>query len=162
MDLLKIPLFSGRFFKHAKFLISTPQKAQKTLAILETGTVGTELLPMSTAFCQSEETKRAWASVHALKFQIYKDGQPTTQDPVLVITERCYTPLDPLGTLKTKEKEKLSSLNDIAKVRHAQARAAAGHQDNHRNMAELVVQSGFFLLGIYALVTVLKGCGASG
>lgn len=131
------------------------------LEILETGVVGKEQLPMTTGFMRAtlQEVKKAWANVHALKYQIYKNGQPTDGESVLVISERSYIPLDPLGTLKQKDKEKLASLKDIAKVRHAQARAAAGAQDRNRDVAMLIIQWSFVFLMFLAALSLFKGCG---
>lgn len=160
MGLKDWPVFRSGLFKQAKYLISSPEKAQSVLEILETGVVGVELLPMQTGFMKATipEVKKAWANVHALKYQLYRDGQPTGNESVLVISERHYIPLDPLNTLKQKERERLASLKDIAKIRHAQARAAAGAQDSHKNIAVLVIQICGFLLAFYALITLIKGC----
>jgi len=160
MNLSKWPIFKAGIFRQAKYLVSTPQRAQRVLEILETGTVGIELLPMQTGFIQATapEIKKAWANVHALKFQVYKNGQPLEDDAVLVISERSYKPLDPLDTLSEKDREKLASLNDIAKVRHAQARAVAGAQDTHKDLAAFIVQAGFVLLGLFGIITYIRGC----
>jgi len=160
MKLSKWPIFKAGIFRQAKYLVSAPQKAQRVLEILETGTVGMEPLPMQTGFMQasSEEVKKAWANVHALKFQVYKNGQPVGDDAVLAISERSYIPLDPLNTLKEKDREKLASLKDIAKVRHAQARAAAGAQDKNKDLAAFIIQAGFVLLGLYGIIAFFRGC----
>ena len=160
MNLSKWPIFKAGIFRQAKYLVSAPQKAQTVLEILETGTVGIEPLPMQTGFMQATapDVKKAWANVHALKFQIYKDGQPTERDAALAISERSYIPLDPLNTLKEKDREKLASLKDIAKVRHAQARAAAGSQDKNKDLAAFIIQTSFVLLGLYGILAFFKGC----
>lgn len=160
MNLAKWPIFKAGIFRQAKYLVSTPQKAQSVLEILETGTIGIEQLPMQTGFFKAStpEVKKTWANVHALKFQIYKNGQPAGKEAVLAISERSYIPLDPLNTLKQKDREKLASLKDIAKVRHAQARAAAGAQDTHKDLAAFIIQAGFVILGIYAILTYAQGC----
>jgi len=160
MNLSKWPIFKAGIFRQAKYLVSAPQKAQSVLEILETGTVGLEPLPMQTGFMQASapEVKKAWAMVHALKFQIYKDGQPTESDAALAISERSYIPLDPLNTLQVKDREKLASLKDIAKVRHAQARAAAGAQDSHKDLAAFIIQAGFVILGLFGVLAFFRGC----
>jgi len=160
MPLRNWPLFRSGIFKQAKYLVSSPEKAQSSLEILETGVVGIEPLPMQTGFMKATmpEVKKAWANVHALKYQIYKDGQPTDNESVLVISERHYIPLDPLRILKPKERERLASLKDIAKVRHAQARAAASSMDSHKDIAILIIQICGLLLGLYAIVGMVRGC----
>ena len=160
MALKDWPVFRSGLFKQAKYLVSSPQKAQKVIEILETGVVGIEYLPMQTGFMKATapDIKKAWANVHALKYQIFKDGKPTQDESAPVISERNYIPLDPLDTLKQKEREKLASLEDIAKVRHAQARAAASAQDSHRDTAILIMQICGGLLAFAALIHFLQGC----
>lgn len=158
MDLSKWPIFKAGVFQQAKYLVNAPQKAQKVLAITETGTVGMQLLPMETGFMKLKEGKKAWAAVHALKFQVYKNGQPTESEAVLVLSERNYIPLDPLNTLTKKDREKLASLKDIAKVRHAQARAAASQQDANKDVTEMVITYSSILLGLYAILALFRGC----
>jgi len=160
VNLSKWPIFKAGLFRQAKYLVSTPQKAQRVLEILETGTVGIEQLPMQTGFMKASmlEVKKTWVNIHALKFQVYKKGQPVEGEAVLAISERSFIPLDPLDTLKPKDREKLASLKDIAKVRHAQARAAAGAQDTHKDLAAFIIQASFVLLGIYGVLAFAKGC----
>jgi hypothetical protein len=158
MNLSQWPIFKAGLFRQAKYLVSTPQKAQKVLAITEIGAVGIQLLPMETGFMKFIEGKKAWAAVHALKYQLYKNGKPTEHEAAMVISERSYIPLDPLNTLKEKDREKLASLKDIAKIRHAQARAVAAHADNHKDIASLIVQSSFILLAVFAVITLARGC----
>lgn len=160
MDLKKWPIFKAGLFRQAKYLVSTPQKAQRVLEVLETGTVGIEQLPMQTGFLKAtlSEVKKTWANVHALKFQVYKNGQPVEGEAVLAISERNFIPLDPLDTLKAKDREKLASLKDIAKVRHAQARAAAGAQDTHKDLAYYIIQASFVLLALYGVLAFAKEC----
>lgn len=162
MGLANWPVFRAGIFKQAKYLVSSPQKAQNVLEILETGVVGREQLPMTTGFMRAtlKEVKKAWANVHALRYQIYQDGEPTDGESVLIISERSYIPLDPLNTLKQKDREKLASLKDIAKVRHAQARAVASSQDNHKDIASTVITLSFAFLFFLGLIALLKGCGA--
>jgi len=161
MDLLGLNLWKFNILKQAKYLVSSPQKAQKVLEILETGVVGIEPLPMQTGFMKavSPEVKKAWANIHALKFQIYNNGKPSQDEAALVISERSYTPLDPLNTLKQEERQKLASLKDIAKVRHAQARSNAGAMDQHGNLAAMVIQGGFVMLALMAVLAFARGCG---
>lgn len=157
MGLAQWPIFRAGFFRQAKYLVNTPQKAQSALEILETGVVGIEPLPMQTGFAKApdKEVKKAWANIHALKFQVYKNGQPTDREAVLPISERSYKPLNPLGLLSEEEIGKLASLKDIAKVKYAQARAAVSGVNPHQDIASLIIQGGLILLGL-ALIT--KAC----
>lgn len=159
MDLLKINLFRGGIFKQLKFLISVPQSAQKCVFIAESGIVSLEILPLHTGFVCPEKVKKAWAVLHTLKFQVRKQNELEQDESVLVISERSYVPLDPFNTIKEKDKARMTSLTDIAKLRHAEARAEAGKQTTPgTRLTELIINSCFVMLGIFALVTLIKGC----
>lgn len=160
MDLLKMNLFQHGLVKQAKFLISSPQKAQRVLGIMETGVVAIEPAPLNaTGFINASEEiiKKAWANIHALKLQVYKLGQPVQGDSVLAISERNYKPLDPLGIMTNKETEKLASLADIAKVRHAQARAAASGANPIKDIAVFIIQWCFVIILLEVIGGVLMG-----
>ena len=160
MDLLKLNIWRGGFFKQAKYLVSTPQKAQKNILISESGVVSQELIPMQTGFVSAEEVKKAWLVLHNLKFQVHKSGEPAGQESVLVLSERSYVPLDPLESLKPKDKEKLTSLKDIARLRHAEARADTGkNTDSNTQISQLIINGCFVMIGIFALVAFARGCG---
>ncbi len=161
MNLAKWPIFRAGLFKQTKYLVSTPQKAQHSLKFTETGVIGIEPLPIPyTGFMQSGmiEVKKAWANVRMLALQIYKDGQPTDKAAVIPISERSYKPLDPLGLMNKVATEKLASLKDIAQIRHKQERAAVGLQDNNKDLAAMIIQICGILLGLYAVLTFVRGC----
>lgn len=159
MDLFRINLFRLGLVKQAKFLISTPNKAQRVLGIMETGTVGIEPAPLQTGFMKAsgEGVKKAWASIHALKLQVYKFGQPTNTESVLAISERSYKPLDPLAKMNVEDINSLASLSEIAGVRDAQARATAGTIGEHRDTAQFIMQWCFVLILIEIVGGMLKG-----
>ncbi len=162
MNLLKIRLFQAGIFKQAKFLVSTPQIAQKVLYISEAGVVSQELLPMNTGFISA--LKKAWLVLHMLKFTVYKDGVPAQDEQVLLISDRSYIPLDPNNVIKSKDRERLTSLTDIARLRHAETRADVDkNKDQRTDLAQTIIYGGFMLLGLLALGTfVLKSCGGAG
>lgn len=151
-------LFRGGIFKQIRFLFSTPQMAQAIIYISEAGTVSKELLPVDTGFVSSATTEKEWADIHALKFHIWKNGEPTGET-ALVVSDRSYLPLDPFETLKQKDREKMASLTDIARMRHAQERSKAGKAiDPKTRLAELIINSSFVMLGIFAFITWMQGC----
>lgn len=135
--------------------MSSPQKAQQVLGIMETGTVGIEPAPLQTGFIKAsgEDVKKAWASIHALKLQVYKFGQPTEMETVMAISERSYKPLDPLEKMSEEDINSLASLSDIAGVRDAQARATAGTVAAHRDIAYFITQWAFVIL----LIEIVRG-----
>lgn len=147
MDLLKINLFKGGIFKQAKFLVSTPQQAQKVVYISDAGTVSMELLPSFTGFLSADGIKKAWFNLHNLKMQVYK-GDEKQEESVLIISDRSYLPLDPHNTLKPKTKAELASLKDIAKLRHAEQRMDAGAPEGRSTIQELIINGCFILIGI--------------
>ena len=160
MDLLKAYIFRAGFFKQVKYLVSTPQYSIKNILISESGIVSQELIPMQTGFVSADEAKKAWVVLHNLKFHVHKNGVPVDQDSVLALSERCYIPLDPLGTTKPKELEKLSSLKDIARLRHTQARSdMSKNVDQNTQISQLIINGSFVMLGIFAVVAMVRGCG---
>lgn len=151
-------IFRGGIFKQIRYLFSTPQESQNVIYISEAGTVSQEILPVDTGFVSSEKKEKDWAVVHALKFQIYENGEPTGET-ALVVSDRSYLPLDPFGVLKQKDKERMASLGEIAKVRHAQERSKASKAiDPRTKLAELVLNWGFIVLCIFAVLAYAKGC----
>lgn len=164
MDLLKLNIFRGGLFKQAKFLISTPQQAGRVFLFGENGMASMEVLPLEDAFLSADEGKKSWQMDHAVTFKVYKYGEPFQDEPVLLLSERTYLPLDPFNTIKPKEKEKRSSLLDIARLRHANVLAdlkkTRGQQSN---VAQLIIQGCFILLGLMLLGTfIAQACGGSG
>lgn len=160
MNLLKMNLWRGGFFKQVKFLVASPQQAQGVILISETGTVSHEMLPLSTGFVCANTVKKAWAVLHSLKYQVRKDNTSTQDNTVLVISERSYIPLDPLDTIKPKDKEKMAALKDIARLRHAEVRATAGtSRESEKSLTGLIINGSFVILAIYGMVTLLQGCG---
>ena len=159
MDLSKLPIFKAGWLRQAKYLISTPQKAQDALEILETGVVGIESLPMQTGFLTATDktVKKAWGNVHALKVQIYKDGKPTERSAAIPISERSYIPLDPLDLFKQKAREKLASLDDIALSRHDEAMADTT-PSTREQIQRMIINIGFTFLFFLAVVYFLRGC----
>jgi len=159
MNLSKWPIFKAGVFKQAKYLVSTPQKAESALEILETGVIGIEPLPMSTGFLRAPDptVRKAWANVHSLKVQIYQDGVPTDEAAALPISERSYIPLDSLAMLKTKDKEKLASLDDIALSCHDDALANTT-KDTGTQIQQIIIQYGFAFMFLLAAIFSIRGC----
>lgn len=155
MNLSQLPIFKAGLFRQAKYLVSTPQKAQRVLAITETGSVGMPLLPMETGFMKITDAKKAWINIHALKYQVYKNGEPTDYEAVVVLSERSYKPLDVLKTLSPEEMEKYS-LKDIAQVRHAQVRAKAGKNDEYKDITTLVITACFYVIALSLVVGMIS------
>ena len=159
MNLFIMRFFQAGFFKQVKFLVSSPQKAQKFNVIMEAGSVSMEYIPLYTGFACLDLIKKAWKILHSLKFTVYKDGQPFNDEYVLSISERSYLPLDPLGVLKSsKDKKAAMSLDDIAELKHDEALADCGGGESRTQLSHFIISSSFVILGIFAFVTLLKGC----
>ena len=161
MNLLKLNLFRGAIFKQARYLLSSPQNSQKAVFISEAGTISQEILPMHTGWISADiksAIKKAWLVLHSCKFSVYQDGKPIQDEQVLLISERSYIPLDPNTVIKQKDMEKLTSLKDIARLRHAERRIDAGQYTGQRSVAELIIQGCFYLLALMLLVNLIQ-CG---
>jgi len=152
MDLFKANIFKGSFFKQAKYLVSSPQNAQTAYYISEAGTISKELIPMHTGFMCPPTVKKAWIVIHSLKHTIQKKGLPITDVSSFVISDRSYIPLDPHGTMKKTEKEKLTSLTEIAKVRHAEARSETNSHDERTDTANIVIYISGILMALFTVV----------
>ncbi len=152
MDLLKLNIFRGGIFKQIKFLFSSPKSAQKCVYYSESGVIAQYPLQITTGFVSSPnpDVKKAWEAVHDRKYHIYKRGQPYQDEQVLVISDRGYIPLDPF---KKEKKENRTSLTDIAKMRHASARADVNKQrDTNIDIAQTIILGSFVLGGLMALL----------
>jgi len=152
-------IFRGGIFKQIGFLLSSPQAAQMIVYIPNSGIVSQELLPHDTGFASSTKEEKEWAGIHSLKFQVRKNGEPVQDESVLVVTDRNYLPLDPFDTLKPKDRERMASLTDIARLRHAQARSKAGKAvDPKARVTEFIIHASFVMLGVFAFITWMQGC----
>lgn len=146
----------GGLFKQIKFLFSSPSKAQNVVLISETNTISKELLPMKTGCMDAPLVQKTWSATHSAKFKLKKAGEPAEEEQVLLISERSYIPLDPYGKASTKAKAKIASLPDIARVRHAQARANVSRYKEASSIQSMIITGGFVLLGIFAVITLIK------
>lgn len=160
MNLLKLNLFRGSIFKQAKFLASSPQRVETVVYISEPGTISRETLPMNTAgTISSEKENMTWAVLHSLKMKMKNFGQPIQDARVLLICERSYMPLDPQNKIRQKEKDKIASLQDIARNRHAVERANVGVENaaGETPLTEGVTYGSLIIIGLCVLTTLL-GC----
>ncbi len=156
MDLLSLNLFRGSIFKQIKFLFSSHQSSQTAYYISEAGTVSKEIIPILTGFMTPTMIKKAWIVIHSLKFQSHKKGLPIQGDATLLISDRSYIPLDPNEIIHSEDKERLTSLKDIARMRHAGARTDVRPDRNESmDVARLVINGCFILLGIVLVVGII-------
>jgi len=157
MDLFKANIFRAGFFKQAKYLAATPERAERVIYISETGVLSMESLPMSTGYMTAEKEHMTWAVIHSLKFKLTKFGESIQDARAMLICERSYVPLDPLNKIKAKEKEKLASLNDIAKNRHAIERAnvAAGNVPGRAPLTEVVTYGSIVIVVICIIASLI-------
>ena len=158
MNLMEIQLFKGSIFKQIKFLLSSPQQAQHLHYIAESGNASHEILPISTGFAMPLQTKKAWQVIHNLKLRVLKDGVPVQDESGLLVSDRSHIPLDPLNMLSEQERKEFAYLDDIAKLRHAEARADTRGYDTKRNIAEVIIIASFVIMGLAIMMTLIKGC----
>lgn len=157
MDLLKLNIFRASIFKQAKFLASSPQRAETAIFVSETGTLSMETLPMSTGYISADKDHMTWAVIHSLKLKVKKFGKPVQDARALLICERSYVPLDPHERIKPKEKGKVASLSNIAKNRHAIERANVGVENagGKTPLTEVVTYGGIVIIVICVIASLV-------
>ncbi len=156
MSLFKWNLFSGGAFKQAKYLVSTPQRAQDVIFISETGTISRDVLPMFTGWIEASNLKMNWLVLHPLKLSIRGKNGRLEDNQVLLISERSYIPLDPFKRLK-KEKHSIASLNEIAKARHAEVRAHINEENSSTardRMLNFVTMGCLIIVGLLGVLKI--------
>lgn len=153
MDLSKIIGFKG-IFKQAKYLTSSETRTETPVLMSESGFTRPSL-PMNTGYMTAEKEHLTWANVHSLKLKLCKFGRPVQDARVLLITERSYAPLDPLNKLKTKEKERLMNLDDIALNRHDIERAIVNNDNSGSKtpLAEAVTYGSLIIIVICLILS---------
>lgn len=158
MDLFKANIFKGGLFKQAKYLTSTPQRAERVIYVSETGVLSMETIPMSTGYMSADKEHMTWAVIHSLKLKLTKFGESIQDARAMLVCERSYVPLDPLNKLKPKEKERLASLSEIAKNRHDVERAnvAAGNTSGRTPLTEVVTYGGFIIIAICVVTSLIR------
>lgn len=159
-DLFKINALQGSFFKQAKHMVSTPQRAQPVVVISETGAISKEILPMYTGFVSADLSKKAWIVLHSLKFGLMKNGQPIEGEQVLLISERSYKPLDPYNEIDDEDKKLLVSLDDIASQRHDdRAQDVSKNNDRPNNLAQFIMTGSFIIWGLMIIGALIRSRG---
>ncbi len=156
MNLLKMEIWRGSIFKQIRFLLSSPPRSQAGYLISEAGTASREILPMNTGWMCAEQSKKAWMVLHNLKFGVKKDGELMEGESVLLMSERLYTPLDPNGIMSEEDRAELTSLKDIARLRHAQRRSDTGNAPEKANLLNTIVTGSFIVIVIELVLHVVK------
>jgi len=157
MDLSKVVIFKG-LFRQAKYLASQEKHTESPVYISETGTISRENLIMNTGYMTAEKEHMTWAVIHSLKLKLKKYGEPMQGARILLISERSYVPLDPQNRIKEGDKDKITSLDDIAINRHDIERANVNN-DNSTGKTPLtdVVTSGSLIIIGLCVITSLIG-----
>ncbi len=154
-SLFKARIFGGSLFRQAKFLASSEQRVESPVYFSETGTISRENLPMNTGYMTAEKEHMTWAVIHSLKLKLKKYGQPVQNNRVLLISERSYVPLDPQNRIKQKDKDKISSLKDIAQNRHDIERAIVNSDNSSGKtpLTEVVTYGSIFVIVICVIAS---------
>ena len=162
MGLFDLNFMRTGFIKKAKFMASSSQRAQAAIMISETGLISREILPMDTGYMSavSPGWKGSWLVTHSSKVSVKNKHGQVEDDPVLLISERDYLPLDPHGKLSLEDRERLASLSDVAQVKYDEAMASLGGEglDSPRDRILMSVANiGMVVIGILAVSSfVLK------
>ncbi len=101
---------------------------------------------------ETENVKKAWKAEHILRLKVLKNGEPAQDETVLVISDRSYMPLDPLGILKKSEKESRKSLDSIGGNIHDQELMAVGDKMDEGNDMRHTLIMGFLLLDAMCII----------
>lgn len=149
--------------RKTKFLASSLQRAQSAIMISETGVISKEVLPIETGYISATEFRATWLVLHQLKILIRNKQGGLENDPVLLISERSYLPLDPFGRLTSKERADIAPLSSIAKIKHAEKRSSISEENNTNARDRLltsVANGGIVaIVIIFALSLALKKWG---
>ncbi len=160
MSFLKMQAFRG-IAKKTKFTFSTPQKIQRVIYHSESGTLSHESLPIFVGFMSAETdtVKKGWKAEHILRLKVLKNGEPVQDDTVLVICDRTFMPLDPLGILNAKDQVNRKSLDDIGGNIHDQEVIDLSKKDESINLANTIITGCFIIdaLCIFAKYLMSRG-----
>jgi len=152
-------MFRSGVFKQAKYLVSTPQRSQSVVFVSETGVISKEILPMYTGYINAPNIKMTWLVLHALKLLVTdKQGVPE-EEPVLLISERSYIPLDPLEKLGAEDKKGIMPLDEIAIMKNTEkciALEEGSHDEAKNKLMNLIIVCSFILC---AIMVISKQCG---
>ncbi len=148
-------VFRAGIFKQAKFMISTPQNVQGVFYQRESGMVSHEVVPIYTGFLSPHLEKKCWKAEHVLKMRVLKNGEPVQDETVLIICDRSYMPLDPLGILKPKDRENRKSLCDEGGTIHDQVLVDIGTQnDQPADVAQTVIIGSFIVIALSVIAKI--------
>jgi hypothetical protein len=157
LNLLKMNLWQGGFFKQARYLVSTPQRSQTVIFISETGTISKEVLPMYSGYITAAKVQSSWLVDHALKLSVknkqggFEDGQ------VLAVSERSFLPLDPFNRTNGA---KVTPLTDIAKLRHTEKRSnisEGANEDARTRLIHAATVGGLVIIALEVLLKIWRG-----
>ncbi len=150
-------LFKEGIFGKMKFSFSTPKETLKIIHITESGYASLEPSPVHNGWVDnvSQFYRMSWLLVHSLKMQVCKDGVPCQDEQVLVVTSRCYIPLDPFDVLG-KDREKLTSLSEIGGMHHDEVMFDTGKAEGQETVQTLIINSSFMFIMFMIIVWVAK------
>ncbi len=154
MGLFDLNFFRTGFMKKARFMVSSNKRAQPVVVISETGVIAHEEMALEPGYCSADQVKMSWLILHQLKLLARNKFGQIDDDPILLITERSYMPLDPLKTLTAAQKAKITPLTDVARIRHAEVRAGVGEEGAttaRDKMLLTIANTGMIIIGILAV-----------
>ena len=150
MDLFKANIFKGAIFKQAKYMISTPQFAQKAFLIREAGILSIEVMPVNASALIAHLPKMAWHSIQTLKTTF--EG---VDEPVLPISDRSRIPLDPFNKCQDDEElESLAALDVIAGIKYTEAFSQLADKDAQSPNAKMVYTLIWIISSLLAIAII--------
>ena len=155
MSFFSANIWKSSFLKNIGSLFSSPKNSLKCVLISENGISSLIELELSPGYAAIVASKMTWAVINILKMRL--EG---CEEMVLPISERSYIPLDPLGRLDDADREKLISLDQIAKAKRLEARSRVTDENKRSINAELIKTMIFglvFICIIGFIVLIFKG-----
>ena len=148
MGLRQANIWKSHGLKTVAGLFKAPERVHQFVQIAETGIISKIGLPMATGWATDVANRLSWKVNHRRQFRM--EG---SDEPILLITERSYEPLDPLKRDQDGT-DSVRNLNEIAwsKRREAWSRVT---EENKTGPGQRLVTTIIVSFVIIALVVIL-------
>ncbi len=161
MNISKWNIFRLGFIKKTTNLLSTTERVHPVISISETGVISRTVLPLFEGYMSMVPLKMSWLVHHPLKILAKNKRGEYEQDPVLLVSERSCLPLDPFNRITIAEKNRMTPLTEIAKLRHTEklSNISEGNRTTARDKAVMRVITGCFVVIVMLIIlAMVKGC----
>lgn len=155
MGMSQWPLWRSGIFRNIKGIVESPKRVGKAIILSETGVGSLLALPMAIGWLDEVKAKWSWTVSHKLKLSL-----ENTPEEIFLLSERTYIPLDPLGKFTEEDRAKLQPLDEVAKIRHDQAKMKAvtdSDDSPHVDLLKTITQWCFIILALCLVAYFFKG-----